>query len=122
MAGTMETPNKFRFTLQWGNESVEKVQAGKLLKKLGNRKSEFIVMAITEYIASHPDLQIPANTIKVIVKPGISQEQIESIVRTMLDDRLSKTALVAKHDDNAENPASQSDIDEMINNLDMFLT
>lgn len=45
----MFADNKFRFSLQWGSDSAEKIQAGKLLERLGNKKSEFVVMAVAEY-------------------------------------------------------------------------
>jgi len=113
---------KYRFTLQWGAESVEKIQVGNLLKRLGNRKSEFIVMAISEYINSHPDIQSTGQELKIVVKPNIDREQIESMVKKMIDERLTSVISanreiypVIKID-----PVSNDDIYEMIDNLDMF--
>ena len=52
----MFADNKFRVSLQWGNDTAEKIQAGELLERLGNKKSEFVVLAIAEYLENHPDL------------------------------------------------------------------
>ena len=120
VARTMDA--KYRFTLQWGAESAEKIQVGNLLKRLGNRKSEFIVMAISEYINSHPDIQSTGQKLKLVVKPSIDREQIESMVKKMIDERLTSVISanreiypVIKID-----PVSNDDIYEMIDNLDMF--
>jgi len=113
---------KYRFTLQWGAESVEKIQVGNLLKRLGNRKSEFIVMAITEYINTHPDIQSAGQKLKIVVKSGMDREQIESIVKKMIDERLASVTPVRREICPPKNiePVSDDDIYEMIGNLDMF--
>lgn len=46
----MFADNKFRFSLQWGNDTEEKARAGELLERMGNKKSEFVVLAVTEYL------------------------------------------------------------------------
>ena len=47
---------KFRFTLQFGMNTQEELQAGKLLEQLGKRKSPIVVAALNEYLANHPEL------------------------------------------------------------------
>ena len=37
--------DKYRFSLQWSGNTQERVAAGELLEKLGNKKSDFIVLA-----------------------------------------------------------------------------
>lgn len=116
--------DKYRFTLQWGSETLEKVHAGELLKSFGNRKSEFFVMAIVEYIKLHPEMPLPDQNIKIVVKPGFTQEQIETMVKAMIDERLKYTAPVPWESGNSVKPdsVSKDDIDEMIGNLDLFNT
>jgi len=118
----METSEKYRFTLQWGSETPEKVQAGEFLKNLANRKSEFIVMAVCEYIKAHPDIAAPGQKIKIIVKSGLMRDQIEAMVKTLVKEQLADAVMTPKINDNPGNTdaVSQDEIDEMINNLDMF--
>ena len=75
--------NKFRFSLQWGPDSEEKVQAGRLLEKLGNKKSEFIVLAVTEYIREHPEVVSTDGKISITVQPTQTADQLQAMVREM---------------------------------------
>ena len=63
----MKKNGKYRFSLQFGTETEEQVQAGELLEKLGNRKSQIIVAALNEYMISHPELQNPHCKVEVKV-------------------------------------------------------
>ena len=75
--------NKYRFTPQWGLDTMEKAQAGQLLEKLGNRKSEFVVLAVSEYAKAHPEITEPGSTVKISVSATRTDEQIKEMVRTM---------------------------------------
>ena len=68
--------NKFRFSLQWGADSEEKVRVGHLLEKLGNKQSAFIVLAVTEYIREHQEISIT-------VQPTLTADQLQAMVREM---------------------------------------
>ena len=48
---------KYRYTLQFGMESVEEQRAGELLENMGNKKSPVIVAALNEYLDRHPELR-----------------------------------------------------------------
>ena len=124
----METRNKYRFTLQWGAETAEKIQAGELLRGLGSRKSEFIVAAISEYVRTHPETLTsgPSSRIDVeqgAIEPSLTRSQVEAIVRDMIDARLANFTPVFHEKSNSENidTASKDDIDAMIQNLDLFM-
>ena len=52
----MKRDGKYRFSLQFGSETREQVQAGELLERLGNRKSAVVIAALNAYIAAHPSL------------------------------------------------------------------
>jgi len=113
--------DKYRFTLQWGTETAEKISAGELLKSFGNRKSEFIVAAITEYIRLHPEMPPPDQNAVIVVKPNFTQGQIETMIKTIIDERLGNAAYSTERGNTAETvSASKDDIDMMIGNLDLF--
>ena len=47
---------KYRYTLQFGMDTVEERQAGQFLEQLGNRKSPIIVAALNKYLEDNPGL------------------------------------------------------------------
>lgn len=57
----MKRDGKYRFSLQFGSETNEQVQAGELLERLGNRKSAVVVAALNAFLAVHPELAKPTN-------------------------------------------------------------
>jgi len=77
----MKKLDRFRFSLQWGVDSAEKNQAGEVLEKLGNKKSEFVVLAVSEYFKTHPEIPPEGQKINIIVKPSLTREQIEVMVK-----------------------------------------
>jgi len=117
----VKTPDKFRFSLQWGAETVEKIQAGDFLESLGNRKSEFIVIAVTEYLNMHPEALDTGRKPKVIIKPIYTREQVEAMIRSIMEEKMASSAhQLRKSGDMDEIPADDQDVDEMLKNLDLF--
>ena len=118
----MKSVDKYRFSLQWGAETAEKIQAGDFLNKLGNKKSEFIVLAVTEYLKAHPDIPLDEQQINIIVRPSVTHEQIEAMVKAAIREYMAdiKPAVekVATHD--TVNLPDESNIDIMLKNLEMF--
>ena len=118
----VKTSDKYRFTLQWGAETAEKVQAGELLENLGNRKSEFVVMAVSEYIEAHPESLSPGQKPKVVVRQNLTRNQIEEIVVSILEKRMGIVPEIQherRHTDEA--PADiMSAVEEMLNNVALF--
>lgn len=117
----MKTPDKYRFTLQWGAETTEKVQAGDLLEGLGNRKSEFVILAITEYLAAHPEALTTGRKLQIVVKPSITQDEVRAMVLALLEEKMSGI-LPSMNSGSArvEPMVTETDIDKMLENLDLF--
>jgi hypothetical protein len=114
------TSDKYRFTLQWTAETDAKVQAGDLLESLGNKKSEFVVLAVTEYITAHPDALLPGNQKNLISKPGYSRKLLESLIRAIIDEKFAGTPPVRENIGAEDMSAIESDVDEMLMNIDLF--
>ena len=113
---------RYRFTLQWGAETAEKMRAGELVKGLGSRKSEFIVAAISEYTKSHPEMLTPSAKARFASEPGLTLNQVEAIIRKMMEAR-SVSASPAPHITDTsgnQDSVSKDDIDVMLKNLDLF--
>ena len=120
----MGTPDKYRFTVQWAADTVDKIRIGEALKGLGNKKSRLIVEAVSEYIKEHPESLSPGYKYHPSVEPALTQNQIREIVRDLIDARLANANIMpfANYIGNPcdQNTAGNDDIDAMIQNLDMF--
>ena len=62
--------DRFRFSLQWSADTAEKAGVGILLEQLGNKKSDFIVMALIDYLQCHPEVAIPGAKINITYHEG----------------------------------------------------
>ena len=120
----MFADNKFRFSLQWGSDSAEKIQVGKLLERLGNKKSEFVVMAVAEYLRNHPDITRSSGKIRIEVQPTQTQAQlramVEEMARAALDSMIAGKQLVPASTSEMKEGPTQEDLADMLANLDAF--
>jgi len=116
----MGTPDKYRFTIQWGADSADKIQAGETLKNLGNRKSRLIVEAVTAYIKINPESLSSRYKFHSAVEPAVTQSQVETIVRNMINARLTNIMHVVNTTGNLDDTVGNDGLDMMIQNLDMF--
>ena len=118
----MKRDGKYRFSLLFGSETREQVQAGELLERLGNRKSAVVIAALNAYIAAHPELAEPAPA-SVKIDGGIRREALEQMIRSIIDERIANGQLLAG---GVETPSIQMqedlnvDIAAMISNLELF--
>ncbi len=115
----MFADNKFHFSLQWGNDTAEKIQAGELLERLGNKKSEFVVLAIAEYLENHPDLAQTGGKIHIEVQPVQSPDQLRAMVEEMAKAAL-EPMIAGKQLIPADTSKTQEDLADMLANLDAF--
>ena len=104
----MKRDGKYRFSLQFGSETREQVQAGELLERLGNRKSAVVIAALNAYIAAHPELAEPA-PVSVKIDGGIRREALEQMIRSIIE-----TPSIQMQED------LNVDIAAMISNLELF--
>lgn len=119
--------DRYRFSLQWSADTEEKVRVGSLLERMGNKKSDFIVMAVMDYLQRHPDTDIPGTKIKITYHPVHTKEQLLAMVRDMVRSSMSelmngKTVVSAEDNQYSEMPPgpSEQDIDAMLASLKLF--
>ena len=120
----MFADNKFRFSLQWGSDTEEKIQAGRLLERLGNKKSEFVVLAVMEYLRRHPDLAASSGKISIEVQssqtPAQLRAMVEELAKSTLEALIAEKQLVpAEAREPAKGP-TQAELADMLANLDAF--
>ncbi len=76
----MKRDGKYRFSLQFSDDTAEGRKAGELSESYGNRKSMIIVAALNEYIDAHPELKQKNCSIRVSVTPLASLDELEQMV------------------------------------------
>ena len=121
----VKKPDKYRFTLQWGAGSAEKVQAGEFLKSLGNKKSEIIVAAIVEYLHNHPEAVSAGRKPKIIIKASYTDERLREMVGEMVASYASIIGPGSQSSQSESDDNSVPDdlfVDEMLGNLAAFDT
>jgi hypothetical protein len=117
----MKTPDKHRFSLQWGAETAEKIQADNCLEALGNRKSAFVVMAVTDYIQAHPEIMASGQEIQIAVKPSFTRAQLESLIKAILAEQTTATGTLAQREsDTGVGAIDDAGLAAMLENLDLF--
>ena len=119
--------DRFRFSLQWRADTEEKSRVGSLLERMGNKKSDFIVMAVVDYLERHPEMEMPGSKIKITYQPLHTKEQLLAMVRDMVKTSMSEfmegKAVVPTEDGQfSEIPPgpSERDIDAMVESLKLF--
>jgi len=115
----------FRFTIQFKNLSEAHRQAGELLERSGNKKSEVILTALNEYIRLHPEVLNKDNPVKVIAAYGISEEAIQSRIEELFKRHIMNgdRGVSSVKDGSAELPEigeNASIIDKLLDGLDDF--
>lgn len=123
----MRRNDKFRFSLQWSADTQERLQAGELLERLGNKKSDFIVMAVTDYVQRHPDIALPGSKVKITLQATQTREQTLEMVRDMtkaaLEELLADRSIVLAADStpsDEDSGPSEKDLDAMLAGLNFF--
>ena len=118
----MKKDGKYRFSLQFGSETEEEILVGDFLERIGNKKSEFIIPVIADYLLRHPELQ-PTN-VKIAIKFAtiFSRNEMEMFIRSIVEERLAEL-----HDLNSRNvqmkvesDAIGEDVVRMLDNLNFF--
>ena len=119
--------DRFRFSLQWSADTEEKARVGALLEQLGNKKSDFIVIAIIDYLQRHPEMDIPGAKVKITYQPLHTKEQLLAMVREMVKTSVGeflegKAVITADDSLPPEMPSgpSEQDIDAMVASLKLF--
>lgn len=112
---------KYRFTLQFGMQTVEEEKAGQLLEQLGKRKSPLVVAAINEYLANHPDFLKSQRCVQFHVAAPDTQF-LENLIQQIIEERLGCSTITQKgeKENNLNTGKLSSDILDMLNDLEYF--
>ena len=115
----MKRDGKYRFSLQFPAETEEQIRVGDLLERVGNRKSSIVVEAVSAYIRSHPELMTDRGKVTIRMEGGYSREQIEILIRKILEERLAGTSPPTESAA-IDTSSLDDDISQMLDNLNFF--
>lgn len=122
----MKTPDGYRFSLQFRASSPAYIRAGETLEQLKNKKSDFIVKAVCEYLERH-ELEAGKAVQIHIRRELFRRDELEKMVRSMIQQYVSTVGQVHPPDVQPQRPPAvpQQTVDAavsmMLDNLDEFL-
>ncbi len=139
----MKLDGKYRYSLQFPDNTEEGRRVGELLERMGNRKSSLVVKALNEYLNNHPELLQKDCNIQVSMTSLASPDDIKQIVRELIEERISgwqtDMLMVGASTDTGAGKAEsgeaadasqaqeeklleemEADVSQMLNNLDFF--
>ena len=124
----MRRDDKYRFSLGWGRDTAEKIAVGDFLEKLKNRKSDFIVQAVWEYIRNHPEVMAENAKIVITIQSTPTDEQTIARIQSMIDasvERLKERIMlqIEQEQQNGQevfDGTNEQDLDNMLDNLLIF--
>lgn len=122
----MKTPDGYRFSLQFRASSPAYIRAGETLEQLKNKKSDFIVKAVCEYLERH-ELEAGKAVQIHIRRELFRRDELEKMVRSMIQQYVSAVGQVHPPDVQPQRPPAvpQQTVDAavsmMLDNLDEFL-
>jgi len=112
----MKTEKGYRFTLQFPDTTAYQRQIGEFLERLGYKKSRFIVMALSEYLAEHPEKMMSSGKLYPAIG-GFSRDDMKDIIREVLAERGMMIQLPGEEQPTEPNEAN---IDAMLASMDVF--
>ncbi len=139
----MKLDGKYRYSLQFSDNTEEGRRVGELLERMGNRKSSLVVKALNEYLENHPELQQKDCSIQISMTSLATPDDIKQIVRELIEERINgwqtDMLMVGASTDTGAGKAEsgeavdasqaqeeklleemEADVSQMLNNLDFF--
>ena len=107
----LRTADGYRFGLQFKTLSDAHRQVGEFLESLGNKKSDAVITALTEYINTHPEVLNRDNPIKQITVFGYSEETLNSKLEKLIKKHIGSEQLFsneAESDNRTDNGTNQA--------------
>ena len=116
----MKRDGVYRFNLQFPADTQEHIRVGEVLERLGKRKSSLVVAALGEYLDRHPQWETPEVRIKIEQQSALTREKLEELVRRLGEEKLGSLPVASEEADPAVEEELDSDISQMLENLELF--
>ena len=116
----MKRDGVYRFNLQFPADTQEHIRVGEVLERLGKRKSSLVVVALGEYLDRHPQWETPEVRVKIEQQSAMSREKLEELVQQLVEEKLASLPVSSQEADPAVEEELDSDISQMLENLELF--
>lgn len=120
----MRSGDPYKFTLSWQKDTEERILVGEFLRKLGNKKSKFIIQLICDYMTAHPEAVNPKETLQFIIKSTSLGETMIEMIKSMIQTELAGKTVLEQSFENSTMDQAESNIDvvidDMFENLEMW--
>lgn len=116
----MKRDGVYRFNLQFPADTQEHIRVGEVLERLGKRKSSLVVAALGEYLDRHPQWETPEVRIKIEQQSALTREKLEELVQRLVEEKLASLPVSSQEADSAVEEELDSDISQMLENLELF--
>lgn len=116
----MKREGIYRFNLQFPADTQERIRAGEVLERLGKRKSSLVVAALGEYLDRHPQWETPEVRIKIEQQSALTREKLGELVRRLVEEKMPSLPVSSQEADPAVEEELDSDISQMLENLELF--
>lgn len=116
----MKRDGVYRFNLQFPADTQEHIRVGEVLERLGKRKSSLVVVALGEYLDRHPQWETPEVRVKIEQQSAMSREKLEELVWELVEEKLASLPVSSQEADPAVEEELDSDISQMLENLELF--
>lgn len=116
----MKREGVYRFNLQFPADTQEHIRVGEVLERLGKRKSSLVVAALGEYLDRYPQWETPEVRVKIEQQSAMSREKLEELVRKLVEEKLASLPVSSQEADPAVEEELDSDISQMLENLELF--
>ncbi|CDD29703.1 uncharacterized protein BN815_01231 [Firmicutes bacterium CAG:94] len=116
----MKRDGVYRFNLQFPADTQEHIRVGEVLERLGKRKSSLVVAALAEYLDRNPQWETPEVRVKIEQQSAMSREKLEELVRRLVEEKLASLPVSSQEADPAVEEELDSDISQMLENLELF--
>lgn len=116
----MKRDGVYRFNLQFPADTQEHIRVGEVLERLGKRKSSLVVAALGEYLDRHPQWETPEVRVKIEQQSAMSREKLEELVQQLVEEKLASLPVSSQEADPAVEEELDSDISQMLENLELF--
>ena len=116
----MKREGVYRFNLQFPADTEERIRVGEVLERLGKRKSQLVVAALAEYLDRNPQWETPEVRIKIEQQSTLSRDKLAEIVRQMVEEKLTVLPRSRREPSPVVGEEPDSDISQMLENLELF--
>ena len=116
----MKRDGVYRFNLQFPADTQEHIRVGEVLERLGKTEKQPGGGGLGGISRRHPQWETPEVRIKIEQQSALTREKLEELVRRLVEEKLASLPISSQEADPAVEEELDSDISQMLENLELF--